>query len=82
VSAIGSVFLVIYEVVAMIREGDEDKDLPNAIYPLCQAVFVFVARISHWPFLGFLMPSLILNEEGHWARVKMFTATHLVGWYM
>ena len=49
-----SVFLVVYEVVVMRREGDDAKDLPNAIYPspLRQPVFVSVARVSHWPFLA------------------------------
>jgi len=54
VSVTGSVFLVVYGVAAIRREGDEAKDLPNAIYPspLRQLVFVSVARVSHWPFLA------------------------------
>ena len=32
-SATGSIFLMVYEVVEMRREGDEAEDLPNATYP-------------------------------------------------
>jgi len=54
VSATGAVFLMVYEVVGMRREGDEIEDLPNAVFhsPLSQPFFVSVARVSHWPLLA------------------------------
>jgi len=72
-----------YDVAGMRREGDEDKDLPNVMYPLPlhQPFFASAARASHWPHPAF-DAIIMLNEGGHWACVMTFTATHLVGWDM
>jgi hypothetical protein len=61
VSVTGSVFLVVYGVAAIRKEGNEAKDLPNAIYPspLRQLVFVSVARVSHW-----FLDAVIDTERG------------------
>ena len=63
-SATGSVFLMVYEVVRMRREGDDTEDLPNATYasPLRQPFFVSVARVSHWP--SWLLDAVISVERG------------------
>ena len=54
--SVGSVFLVVYEVVGMRREGGDAEEfkLPNAMYPspLREPFFVSVARVSHWPLLA------------------------------
>jgi hypothetical protein len=58
-SATGSIFLMVYEVVEMRREGDEAEDLPNATYPspLRQPFFVSVARVSS------LLLDAVINVE-------------------